>query len=76
MLKQHTIWGTFAAYLAFLIGSALFERRRNRSSSARSFLTAGASHFRTSSSDSGAGRSARSVAPTNPVTPGVLRTQE
>ena len=37
---------------------------------------AGASHFSTSSSDSGAGRSARSVAPTKPVTPGVLRTQE
>jgi len=41
MLKQHTIWITFAAYLAFLIGIALFERRRSRSSSARSFLTAG-----------------------------------
>ena len=38
--------------------------------------TAGASHLTTSSSESGAGRSARSVAPTNPVTPGVLRTQE
>ena len=41
-----------------------------------SVVTAGASHLMTSSRDSGAGRSARSVAPTKPVTPGVLRTQE
>src|SRR5262249_9365246 len=38
--------------------------------------TAGASHLSTSSRESGAGRSARSVDPTKPVTPGVLRTQE
>ena len=43
MLKQYVIWITFAAYLLFLIGIALFERRRNRSASARSFLTAGGS---------------------------------
>src|SRR5437764_2229505 len=41
-----------------------------------SVATAGASHLMTSSRDSGAGRSARSVAPTKPVTPGVLRTQD
>ena len=43
MLKQYVIWITFAAYLLFLIGIAVFERRRSRSNSARSFLTAGGS---------------------------------
>lgn len=43
MLKQYVIWITFASYLLFLIGIALFERSRNRSGSARSFLTAGGS---------------------------------
>lgn len=43
MLKQYILWITFAAYLLFLIGIAVFERRRSRSSSARSFLTAGGS---------------------------------
>lgn len=43
MLKQHTIWITFAAYLVFLIGIAAFEKYRSRVSSARSFLTAGGS---------------------------------
>lgn len=43
MLKQHVIWITFAAYLLFLIGIAVFEQRRSRSNSARSFLTAGGS---------------------------------
>ena len=43
MLKQSVIWITFGAYLLFLITIALFERRRSRSNSARSFLTAGGS---------------------------------
>lgn len=43
MLKQSAIWITFGIYLLFLIGIAMFERRRDRSDSARSFLTAGGS---------------------------------
>ena len=43
MLKQHTIWITFAAYLLFLVGVAFWEQRRQRADSARSFLTAGGS---------------------------------
>lgn len=43
MLKQYVIWITFAAYLLFLVGIAVFEQRRSRSNSARSFLTAGGS---------------------------------
>ena len=43
MLKQHTLWITFAAYLLFLVGIAAFERHKSRSNSARSFLTAGGS---------------------------------
>ena len=43
MLKQHVIWITFVAYLLLLVGIAVFERRRNRAKSARSFLTAGGS---------------------------------
>ena len=43
MLKQSVIWITFGAYLLFLIAIAIFERRRSRSNSARSFLTASGS---------------------------------
>ena len=43
MLKQYTLWIVFAVYLLFLIGLAAFERHRSRTSSARSFLTAGGS---------------------------------
>ena len=43
MLKQYTIWITFAAYLLILIGIAVFERHRSRAANARNFLTAGGS---------------------------------
>ncbi|MBQ8585912.1 MAG: sodium:solute symporter family protein [Butyricicoccus sp.] len=43
MLKESVIWITFAAYLIFLIGIAVFGPLRERNRSARSFLTAGGS---------------------------------
>lgn len=43
MLRASTIWFAFGAYLAFLLGVACYENRREKKKSARGFLTAGGS---------------------------------
>lgn len=43
MLRTSTIWLAFGAYLAFLLGVACYENRREKKKSARGFLTAGGS---------------------------------
>lgn len=43
MLRTSTIWLAFGAYLAFLLGVACYENRREKKKSARDFLTAGGS---------------------------------